>query len=279
MGNLARVRHGLSVVVLRIGCALLVFSSVNAAASDVRFVGNVSYSYVGGVADLTANRVENFDSSGYSGTLRMELWAFSSPYNGSAQFGYKLAQHSLGQLSAGQYFYSINSGSIAFAPPPNGTWRVTLILAEYAGGTLNNGYAPQDWVNFPNPLDVGLPPPPPPPPPTSAVTPEVGLWANPNESGTGYTLDYKHGLLVVAIYAYTSGGAAQWYLASGPVVGTTFTATLDKYVAGQCISCAYRWSPTLTGNDGTITIAFTSSTSAIVYLPGGRVTNIQPFAF
>ena len=113
----------------------------------------------------------------------------------------------------------------------------------------------------------------------SPLIPQSGLWANTNELGTGYTLDFKHGVLVVAIYAYTSAGAAQWYLASGPVAGTTFTATLDRYVAGQCIFCAFTGQPTLTGNDGTITINFSSSTSATVFLPGGRVTQIQPFQF
>jgi len=111
-------------------------------------------------------------------------------------------------------------------------------------------------------------------------TPVAGLWANANELGTGYTLEFKHGVLVVAIYAYTSAGAAQWYLASGPVTANVFTATLDKYTGGQCISCPFTRSPgPPTGNDGTMTITFTSSTSAIVNLPGGRVTTISPFQF
>ena len=29
-----------------------------------------------------------------------------------------------------------------------------------------------------------------------------------------------------------------------------FTATLDKYTGGQCISCPYTGRPTLAGNDG-----------------------------
>ena len=113
----------------------------------------------------------------------------------------------------------------------------------------------------------------------AALVPASGLWANPNESGTGYALDFKHGVLVVAIYAYQGAGPAQWYLAAGPVTDNIFTATLDKYTSGQCISCSYTGRPTNTGNDGTITIRFTSSTSAIVNLPGERVTTIAPFQF
>lgn len=117
------------------------------------------------------------------------------------------------------------------------------------------------------------------PAPPADFTPVAGLWANPNELGTGYTLDFKHGVLVVAIYAYLPNGTAQWYLASGAVTNNVFAATLDKYVNGQCISCAFNGQPMLNGNDGNITITFTSNTSATVNLPGGRVTTIAPFVF
>ena len=111
------------------------------------------------------------------------------------------------------------------------------------------------------------------------ITPVVGLWWNPNESGSGYALDYKHGVLVVTIYSYAPNGNAQWYLAAGPVTNNVFIATLDKYTSGQCISCAYNGTPIEAGSDGIITITFTSATSATVSLPGGRATLIQPEAF
>ena len=114
---------------------------------------------------------------------------------------------------------------------------------------------------------------------SAAFVPVDGLWANEAELGTGYTLGYKHGTLVVAIYAYLPNGTAQWYLASGPVTNNVFTATLDKYENGQCVSCAFTGQPTVTGNDGAITITFTSNTSATVNLPGGRITQIAPFQF
>jgi hypothetical protein len=113
----------------------------------------------------------------------------------------------------------------------------------------------------------------------AAFVPVDGLWANANELGTGYTLGYKHGVLVVAIYAYLPNGTAQWYLAAGPVINNVFTATLDRYTGGQCISCVFTGQPTLVGNDGSITITFTSNTSATVNLPGGRITQIAPFQF
>ena len=105
------------------------------------------------------------------------------------------------------------------------------------------------------------------------------MWWNPNESGSGYALDYKHGVLVVTTYSYTASGDPQWYLSAGPVVNNVFTGTLDKYRAGQCISCAYPGRPTSVGNDGNIEITFTSSTTAVMRLPGGRTINIVPQEF
>jgi cytochrome c553 len=114
------------------------------------------------------------------------------------------------------------------------------------------------------------------------LVPAVGLWWNPNESGSGYALDVKHGVLVVTIYSYDKAtGNAQWYLAYNPLTnnGHSFSAPLGKYRGGQCISCAYPGSPTYAGDDGTIAIEFSSSTSATVTLPGGRTTAIQPQDF
>lgn len=111
------------------------------------------------------------------------------------------------------------------------------------------------------------------------VTPQAGLWWNPDESGSGYALDYKHGVLVVTTYSYKTDGSAQWYLTSGPVVNNVFTATLDKYTNGQCISCPYTGRPSGGMNDGSMTITFNNETSATVKLPGGRVFHIQPQAF
>ncbi len=111
------------------------------------------------------------------------------------------------------------------------------------------------------------------------ITPQVGLWWNPDESGSGYALDVKHGVVVATIYSYTVQGPPIWYLAFGPLdANNTVTATLTKYVNGQCISCTYV-TPTENGNDGTMAIEFTSSTSAIMTLPGRAAFTIIPEDF
>jgi hypothetical protein len=114
----------------------------------------------------------------------------------------------------------------------------------------------------------------------TAFTPHNGLWGNASESGRGWTIITENGVMVVTSYTYEASGPAEWYLSSGPLTnnGQSFTGTLDKYVGGQCISCSYQ-APTLTGNDGTITITFISEMMANVSLPGGRTTVIQPVDF
>lgn len=113
------------------------------------------------------------------------------------------------------------------------------------------------------------------------LVPAVGLWWNPSESGTGYNIDVKHGVLVLTVYSFKANGDPEWYIATGPLTngGRNFSGVLDKARGGQCISCAYGGPPVGNGNDGPVTISFTSPTAATMTLPGGRVINIQPEAF
>ena len=139
--------------------AIAGFCSTSTHATNVQFVGTVGYTILGSTVVLTANQVQNFAVGGTSGTLHMELWAFPTPYNGTGQNGYKLAQYNLGQLQGGFVFNGI-SGTVAFLFPPNGSWAVAMILTEFDNGPVNGGYSVRDWADFANPLVVGAPPPP-----------------------------------------------------------------------------------------------------------------------
>jgi len=117
-------------------------------------------------------------------------------------------------------------------------------------------------------------------PPQTAITPALGLWENPNELGSGYAFDVKHGVLVITVYSYKTNGDAEWYITSGPLTdnGHSFTGSLKRYKSGQCISCPYVV-PIPEDDGGIVTINFSSPTAATMSLPGGRVTNIQPSNF
>src|SRR5262249_47820068 len=112
--------------------------------------------------------------------------------------------------------------------------------------------------------------------PAAGFAPVPGVWWNKSEPGSGFGIDYKDGTLTVEVYSYLGDGSSQWYLAAGVLTNNVFTATLDKYTGGQCISCAYK-APTIAGNDGTITITFTSPTTGTADLPGGRHIQIQRY--
>lgn len=111
-----------------------------------------------------------------------------------------------------------------------------------------------------------------------AITPKAGIWWNPSESGRGYSIDVNGNTLVMAVYAYNTTGAAQWYLAVGSLTnnGTQWQGTLDKYTNGPCMGCTF--SPNqVVGNDGIVSIAFTSDTSGVLTMPNGTKSNIQTF--
>ena len=169
-------------------------------------------------------------------------------------------------------FLPMANGSVNFA----GIDRLDYVsLSVGSGNAINSsGVAvPNVATNFAG-LSASVP--------GSPLVPAVGLWWNPAEDGTGYNFDVKHGVLVMSMFTYEAvTGHSEWYVAAGPLTnnGTTFTGTLDKYRGGQCLTCPYTGRPTLVGNDGTVTIRFTSPTSAVVNLPNNRVSPIQPQVF
>jgi hypothetical protein len=165
-----------------------------------------------------------------------------------AFFGYDL-RSALGPISG--------SGGVANQGPVDGTFPTNRGNLVFAAGQSLSGTSTFTAA-------------------TAAITPVAGVWWNKSEPGSGLGLDYKDGTLIVEVYSYLGDGSSQWYLAAGALTNNVFTATLDKYTGGQCISCAYK-APTLSGNDGTITITFSSPTTAIADLPGGRHIAIERY--
>jgi hypothetical protein len=135
---------------IAIGCIVAVFAADASAAFGSRFQGNVGYSIVGNNVYLTVDQVLNTDTSGSSNTLRLELWALSSPLTGGSYTGYRLAVYPLGTLSAGAGISNINSGALPYSPPPNGRWYLALTLDEFDNLNVDDGYGYDEYHNFPN---------------------------------------------------------------------------------------------------------------------------------
>src|SRR5262245_44612543 len=107
------------------------------AATNISLIGSWSYNQSGSTVVLNADTIQNNSTSGISGPLRMELWAFHSPVTGQSQIGYRLATYTLPQqLPAGYRYSNISSGTIDFSPPPDGLWYCALLVTEYDGSTF-----------------------------------------------------------------------------------------------------------------------------------------------
>jgi hypothetical protein len=212
------------------------------------------------------------------GYQNMEMWQAGVMGTGS-------------MMGAQNYLSSYQADALETVTTPAGTFTNALHVHEQRGSgyTRDVWYAPgigmvrmQDGTSTAvlNSYSVpGAPSPPGGGAAPLAFTPVTGLWWNPNESGTGYNIQVQHGTMLVTMYSYVAGGDPLWYLALGSLAnsggGVAATGALDKFRGGQCASCTYQM-PIQIGNDGNITITFTSPTAATVQLPGGRTTAIQP---
>jgi hypothetical protein len=142
------------------GVVLLALIPAVAAATQVKLVNYVAYTYAGSTADLTTDGVQNLDPEDASGPLRLELWAFASAYDG-AMTGSRLAVSPLAALAAGQRTAKIDSGPVPYVQPADGVWYYAMLLTEYdATVATNDSYAMRHWINFPDAVYVGVAPPP-----------------------------------------------------------------------------------------------------------------------
>jgi hypothetical protein len=87
-----------------------------------------------------------------SGTLALELWALSEPYQGGALAGTQLAQAQLGTLSGETQSAELELRA-ARAQLSAGEWQLALVLREWTGA----GYQTRDFCNFPVPYRVESP--------------------------------------------------------------------------------------------------------------------------
>ncbi len=225
--------------------------SYRVEAQGVRFVGQVSYTYVGSLATLKADQVANQRSSGYSGTLQMELWAFSSPYSGAALFGYKLATYRLGQLNAGYSYFNVNSGVVPYGSPPNGTWYYTMVLTEFDGGSINGGYATQNWVSYPTPVVIG--------PVTPTLIPQSISFPNPGTRTAGSS--------PFALAASASSGLAVSFASDTPSVCAVSGSVVTLMAVGSCTIRATQSGNTIYA----LAMAVTQSFTVLAANPVGSV--------
>lgn len=123
----------------------------------VTFTGGASYQISTHFAEIRVDGILNPDQVHSTQSLRLELWAMVAPFPGGneAPVHWKMAQYTLGQLPPGGSVTNIDTGVIAGSFPASGTWYVALLLTQYDGSDINDGYEYFDWIDFPNPLLSG----------------------------------------------------------------------------------------------------------------------------
>lgn len=134
------VRVGL---VAALAVTVLMLGSAPARADDIELDGTFGYSINSTKLTFDLGKIANNRNGGTSGSLRVELWATSSPYTGGTINGYILGTKDLGILKGGYYFRA-KSTSVTYKSPPSGTYYVTLTLEEYS----SSGFVIVDYVNF-----------------------------------------------------------------------------------------------------------------------------------
>jgi hypothetical protein len=153
--------------------ALLALTSAARAGENptcmVCLGGAVAYHYQGDVADITITRVGNLRVGGMSGTLQLELWMTDGPYVGGTIGGYRVAGFQLAPLLGGYEYTNVDSGSIDFFPPPDGTYHVVLTLEEFDG----SNFVIVDWDNLTTLATFGLVPPTPTTTTTTTTSPTI----------------------------------------------------------------------------------------------------------
>ncbi len=118
---------------------ILIFSTkIDAQNLD----GYWGYRINGKKITLYGDKIENLNSGGSSGTLKVALYASDYPYNGGTLNGYKLYEITLDPLSGGYYYDDISkTGYCSY--PPSGSYYMTIVLLEY-----NYNYEIIDYISL-----------------------------------------------------------------------------------------------------------------------------------
>ena len=112
-----------------IGLSLFLFFSINLSAQN--FSGSWGFKLDGKEIKLYGDKIQNQNHSGRTGTLKVAIYATSSPYRGGSRLnGYLLYEYQLDPLRAG-YYYSDISKTGWCTYPPKGSYSLTILLLEY----------------------------------------------------------------------------------------------------------------------------------------------------
>jgi hypothetical protein len=115
--------------------------------------------------------------------------------------------------------------------------------------------------------------------------PANGLWYNPEQSGSGYSIEVQNGRVYGIYYGYDTEKKPTWLTFSGdlipsddPEIMWTIDSNLDQFEGGNCLNCDYNF-PTQTDFESTIHIDFKHKNYASMSVNGGEVQNLIPLVY
>jgi hypothetical protein len=107
--------------------------------------------------------------------------------------------------------------------------------------------------------------------PSATADPQVGWWWNPAESGRGFFIENKDGIIYLAGYFYENDGRAKWLVAGGPIADPyAYDGRLLAYSGGQTLFGAYV-PPAAPVDAGAVSLRFSDDTHAVLTWPGGAI--------
>jgi len=120
---------------------------------------------------------------------------------------------------------------------------------------------------------------------SARTEPFNGTWFNPDQSGTGFSIDVQNGKLFGVYYGYDQQGTAIWLTFVGDLTASelsnvmwTVDADLLQFENGNAFNQTYA-SPDTTEYQGQIHLKFTQKNHALFSVDGGEEQNIVPIIF
>jgi len=173
--------------------------------------------------------------------------------------------------NADPYNYSgplltVNNGQTLFGPyvPPGAPATAGAITVSFSDDTHGTIVWPGGMVPIVREIfDTTVAP----------FQPQSGWWWNPDESGSGYSIEVEGGTLFMVGFMYDAAGNPVWYLSAGPMkTPTTYSGSLVQVANGQTVTGPYH-PPSPPTTIGTVSIEFTSTeTASIAFTDDGATT-------
>lgn len=292
----------------RLKCVRVLMTAALVLGASVMVRPALSATVIYGTMDPTSS----FGMSGTSGTLslgtgwadfvRVEVWAFPTPFTGIPKTGNMLLRWNPAQGG-------LRPPALPVASIPNGNFYVTLIGYKQTSAIVDDTVGPpyidvtcvakrknlDNWNSstaeycafdisvFDNlagsvrclsgKCETSAVP-------AGQIVPETGWWWDPSEDGRGILIEESHGVIFLTFQLYDGSGAPVWYLATGELASDgTFYAQLNQMGGGQTLTGTYVAPRVVNSNVGIITIRFTGSTNGVMVLPDGRQISIERFRF